>query len=85
MRTCYLQDSSKRSRIIPTKHWVGFVVIVTRKGGSSAAMKADVLLVGDDIAVIILSNARDDSSESAWVKEPEDVLSDLLDEILVKF
>lgn len=64
-----------------------FVVAVTRQGGGSAAMNAQVRRLRDGVAIITVSDAQ--MLEMILRKErgenPEDVLSDLLDELLIKY
>lgn len=64
-----------------------FVVALTRQGGGSAAMSAQVRRLRDGVAVITVSDAQ--MLEMVARKErgenPEDVLSDLLDELLIKY
>jgi Restriction endonuclease len=64
-----------------------FVVVVTRNGGGSAAMSAQVRLFRDGKAVVAVSDAHllEMVARKEQGDEPEDVLSDLLDELLIKY
>jgi hypothetical protein len=64
-----------------------FVVAVTRQGGSSAAMTAQVRRLRDGVAIITVSDSQmlEMIARKERGENPEDVLSDLLDELLIKY
>jgi hypothetical protein len=64
-----------------------FVVVVTRRGGGSAAMSAQVRLFRDGKAVVAVSDAHmlEMVARKEQGDDPADVLSDLLDELLIKY
>lgn len=64
-----------------------FVVVVTRSGSGSAAMTAQVRLFRDGKAIVVVSDAHmlEMLARKEQGDDPEDVLSDLLDELLIQY
>jgi hypothetical protein len=77
----------EEARTYANKALGNFVVVVSRKGGGSLALDTQIRLLRDDIVVLTLSDAQmlEMVSRKELGEEPEDLLTDLLDELLMKF